>query len=138
LRFLDSNIFIYALLKPKRELSEDGKRIKEVSKKIVERIDGGEGVITTIVHLSEVANILEDIAGIDFAAKFIRDVLLKKNVTVESTTVEDYIESTVFAEEWKISVNDALAYLIMKRRSVNEIYSFDKHFEKLDVKIIRE
>jgi len=138
LRFLDSNIFIYALLKPKRELSEDEKRIKEVSKKIVERIDGGEDVVTTIVHLSEVANILEDIAGTSFAAKFIRDVLLKKNVTVESTTVEDYIESTVFAEEWGISVNDALAYLIMKRRSINEIYTFDKHFEKLNVKIIRE
>ena len=138
MRFLDSNIFIYALLKPKRELSEDEKRIKEVSKKIVERIDGGEDVVTTIVHLSEVANILEDIAGTSFAAKFIRDVLLKKNVTVESTTVEDYIESTVFAEEWGISVNDALAYLIMKRRSINEIYTFDKHFEKLNVKIIRE
>jgi len=36
LRLLDSNIFIYALLKPKREPSEDGKRIKEVSKKIDE------------------------------------------------------------------------------------------------------
>ena len=91
MRFLDSNIFIYALLKPKRELSEDEERIKEVSKKIVERIDGGEDVVTTIVHLSEVANILEDIAGTSFAAKFIRDVLLKKNVTVESTTVEDCI-----------------------------------------------
>ena len=95
-------------------------------------------MITTIVHLSEAANILEDIAGIDFAAKFIRDVLLKKNIAVESTTVEDYIESTVLAEEWGISVNDALAYLIMKRKGVNEIYTFDKHFEKLDVKIIRE
>jgi predicted nucleic acid-binding protein len=94
--------------------------------------------MTTIVYLSEVANILEDIAGIDFAAKFIRDVLLKKNIAVESTTVEDYIESTVFAEEWEMSVNDALAYLIMKRKGVNEIYTFDKHFEKLDVKIIRE
>jgi predicted nucleic acid-binding protein len=126
------------LLIPKRELSEDGKRIKEVSKKIVERIDSDEDVMTTIVYLSEAANILEDIAGIDFATKFIRDVLLKKNITVESTTVEDYIESTVFAEEWKMSVNDALAYLIMKRKGVNEIYTFDKHFEKLDVKIIRE
>jgi uncharacterized protein (UPF0335 family) len=102
------------LLEPKRELSEDGKRIKEVSKKIVERIDCGEDVITTIVHLSEVANILEDVAGIYFAAKFIRDVLLKKNITVE-----DHIESTVFAEEWGISVNDALAYLVMKRKGVN-------------------
>jgi predicted nucleic acid-binding protein len=90
-------------------------------------------VITTIVHLSEAANVLEDVAGIYFAAKFIRDVLLKKNITVE-----DYIESAIFAEEWGISVNDALAYLTMKRKGVNEIYTFDKHFEKLDVKIIRE
>ena len=52
-------------------------------------------MITTIVHLSEVANILEDVAGIYFAAKFIRDVLLNKNITVE-----DHIESAIFAEEW--------------------------------------
>jgi hypothetical protein len=71
-------------------------------------------VITTIVHLSEVANILEDVAGIYFATKFIRDVLLKKNITVE-----DHIESAIFAEEWEISVNDALAYLVMKRKGVN-------------------
>jgi len=42
---------------------------------------------------------------------------------------------TVFTEEWGISVNDALSYLIMKERSINEIYTFDKHFEKLNVKI---
>jgi predicted nucleic acid-binding protein len=81
-------------------------------------------VITTIVHLSGVANILEDITGTDFAAKFIGDVLLKKNVTVE-----DYIEIRL---GMGISVNDSLAYLIMRR--INEIYTFDKHFEKLDVK----
>ena len=51
-------------------------------------------MITTIVHLSEAANVLEDVAGIYFVAKFIRDALLKKNITVE-----DHIESTVFAEE---------------------------------------
>jgi len=37
-----------------------------------------------------------------------------------------------------VSVNDALAYLIMKRRNVNEIYTFNKHFEKLNVKIVGE
>jgi len=46
-----------------------------------------------------VANILEDIAGIDFAAKFIRDVLLKKNITIESTTVKDYIELSYYPDE---------------------------------------
>jgi predicted nucleic acid-binding protein len=34
LRFLDSNIFIYALLK--RRISEDEERIKEVSKRLRE------------------------------------------------------------------------------------------------------
>jgi len=39
---------------------------------------------------------------------------LNKNITVEG-----YIESAIFAEEWGISVNDALVYLTMKRKGVN-------------------
>ncbi len=47
----------------------------------------------------------------------------------------DYLASSLLALEKGVSVNDALACVIMKRKNVDEIYTFDKHFEKLDVKV---
>jgi len=138
MRFIDANVFIYAILKPRRQLTDRECRIKTIAKRILERIDKGEEVVTSVVHLSEVANILEDIAGITFTTSFIRDLLFKGNIHVEKVTMEDYLESTLLAREKSISINDALAYIIMKRRKINEIYTFDKHFRELDVRIIQE
>ncbi len=138
MRFIDANVFIYAILRPRRQLTERERKIKTIAKRILERIDKGEEVVTSVVHLSEVANILEDIVGINFTTSFIRDLLLKENIRVEKVTMEDYLESTLLAREKLISINDALAYIIMKRKKINEIYTFDKHFKRLNVKIIQE
>jgi len=59
MRFLDANVFIYAYYKPKRKLNEKEKRMKEEAKNIVNRIMEGEKIVTSIVHLSEVVNILK-------------------------------------------------------------------------------
>jgi len=62
LRFLDANVFIYAFYRPTRKLNadKDKKAMKDDSKRIIRRInDGIEEVTTTVVHLSEVSNILK-------------------------------------------------------------------------------
>lgn len=137
MRFIDANVFIYALLKPKRELNEKERRIKEASREIFERVNSGEEVVTTVVHLSEVANVLEDAANLSFAISFIKDILLRKNVIVEKVGAKDYIEGVLLAEEKRISINDALAYILMRRKEIDKIYTFDKHFEHLNVKVIK-
>ncbi len=68
MKFADANVFIYAILKPRRELSEKELEIKSRAKAILARINEGEEVFTTVVHLSEVANVLEDCAGAKLAA----------------------------------------------------------------------
>ncbi|MEM2925821.1 MAG: type II toxin-antitoxin system VapC family toxin [Methanocellales archaeon] len=137
MRFIDANVFIYAVLKLKRELSERERGIKNASKEIFKRVNEGEEVVTTVVHLSEVANVLEDAGGLSFAISFIRDIFLKRNVQVEAVSDKDYMESVLFSEEKGVSINDALAYISMERRGIREIYTFDKHFENLgDVKVI--
>jgi len=137
-RFVDANVFIYAILKPRRELSEKELEIKSRAKAILARINESEEVLTTVIHLSEVANVLEDCAGAKLAAAFVRDLLSRENVVVEAVSAGDYLASSLLALEKEVSVNDALAYVIMKRRNVDEIYTFDKHFEKLDVKVVQE
>ncbi|MFQ6072564.1 MAG: type II toxin-antitoxin system VapC family toxin [Methanosarcinales archaeon] len=136
MRFIDANVFIYAVLKPKRELNEKELEIKNASKEIFTRVNEGEEVITTVVHLSEVSNVLEDAANLSFAISLLRDILLKRNVIVEEVSEKDYMESVLLADEKRVSINDALAYLLMKRKGIEEIYTSDKHFENLDVRIV--
>jgi hypothetical protein len=137
MRFIDTNVFVYAVLKPTRELNEQEQRLKRASKAIFKRVNEGEEVVTTVVHLSELANVMEDAANLTFSISFVKDILLKRSVHVEQVSDTDYIESVVLAEEKRISINDALAYLIMNREMVEEIYTFDKHFDILDIKVVR-
>ncbi len=136
MRFIDANIFIYAVLKPKRELNEKELEIKNASKEIFKRVNAGEEVITTVVHLTEVANVLEDVANLSHAISFLKDILLKRNVIVEEVNNKDYMESVLLAEEKRVSINDALAYLLMKREGIEDIYTSDKHFENLNVRMV--
>jgi len=136
MRFIDANVFIYAVLKPKRGLNERVQELKTASKEIFKKVNEGEKVITTVVHLSEVANVLEDVANLSFAISFLKDILLKKNVIVERVSDKDYMGCVLLAEEKRVSINDALAYLLMKRRRIEHIYTFDKHFQNLDVRVV--
>ena len=137
MRFIDANVFIYAVLKPRGPLSEEVSRIKQGERSILSRVNSGEEVVTTVVHLSEVANVLEDVAGIKVATSFIRDLMTKENIIVDPVAPKEYLESVLLAEEKRVSVNDALAYLAMRRRGIEEIYTFDKHFERLGVRIVK-
>ena len=84
------------------------------------------------------ANVLEDAANLSFAISFLNDILLKRNVVVEKVSDKYYMGSVLLADEKRVSINDALAYLLMKRKGIGEIYTSDKHFESLDVRIVRK
>ena len=44
IRFIDSNVFIHALLQPRRRLKDHEVQIKEGAKKILERVMEGRGI----------------------------------------------------------------------------------------------
>jgi len=138
MRFIDANVFIYAVLKPKTALPEAVLRKKTAAKEIFLRVNAGEPVTTTTVHLSEVANVLEDAAGISFAGDLISAILLKPSITVEPVSADDYRESIQIARKSTISINDALAIMIMERQGIDEIYTFDRHFKQAKVRIVQE
>ena len=138
MRFIDANVFIYAILKPKTVLPEAVRRKKAAAKEIFLRVNAGEPVTTTTVHVSEVANVLEDAAGLSFAVDFLSALLLKSNLVVEPVSVDDYRESILLAQKSAISINDALAILIMERKGIDEIYTFDRHFTQAKVRIVQK
>ena len=88
MRFIDANVFIYSVLKPKAPLPEAVVQKKTAAKEIFLRVDKGEPVITTTVHLSEVANVLEDAAGIGFACDLLSAVMAKPSIDVRSVSAD--------------------------------------------------
>jgi uncharacterized protein len=137
MRFIDANVFIYAVLKPKTAVPDAVLRKKNAAKQIFLRMNDGEPVITTTMHLSEVANVLEDAAGITFASDLLSAILLKPSVTVEPVSADDYRESIRIAQKSAVSINDALAILIMQRQGIDEIYTFDQHFRQAKVRVVQ-
>jgi len=131
LRFLDSNVFLHALLTPRRMLTEDERRVKDESKALVKRIEEGEDVATTTVHLSEVLNMIETGSGLRRSLEFLEWFISNENMLVYPVGLDDYEGSLLIAKEHGIGANDALAYFIMRSHAIDEIYSFDKHFDQL-------
>ncbi|NJE53610.1 type II toxin-antitoxin system VapC family toxin [Thermococcus sp. 21S9] len=138
MRFIDANVFIYAFLRPKKEPPENVKEIKERAKAILARVSDGERVVTTVVHLSEVANVVESRGGKKKAVEVTLAVLTSENIEVLPVSPSDYLKATLIAEEKNLGVNDALAYVKMKEFDIEEIYTFDRDFEKLDVRVVNE
>ncbi|AHL22411.1 type II toxin-antitoxin system VapC family toxin [Thermococcus nautili] len=137
MRFIDANVFIYAFLRPKKEPPENVKEIKERAKAILTRVSDGEHVVTTVVHLSEVANVVESRGGKKKAVEVVLAVLTSENIEVLPVSPSDYLKATLIAEEKNLGVNDALAYVKMKELDIEEIYTFDRDFEKLDVRVVK-
>jgi len=131
MRFIDSNVFIHAFLKPRRRLEAHEAEIKEGAKCIIARLEEGEEAITTVVHVSEVANILESRASQGTSREILEAIVSLQSLSIMGVTGEMYRAAVQASELINLGVNDALAYHTMKDRKIGEIYSFDKHFDQI-------
>ena len=94
--------------------------------------------LTTTVHLNEVANVLEDAAGIGFACDLLSAVMAKPSINVRPVSADEYRDSIQRAQKYSVSINDALALIVMEQQGIDEIYTFDRHFERAAVRCIQE
>ena len=127
--FVDANVFIYAFLKTKRQLQPSEQKMKEAAKKIVARINNGEKVVTSVVHFSEVCNILEDHFPFQEAVLLEKGLLYKENIVICEVTQDDYMQAVSLSETNQTGANDALAYILMQKENIQTIYSFDRDFD---------
>jgi uncharacterized protein len=127
--FVDANVFVYAFLKTKRQLQPKELEIKQAAKNIVARISQGEKVITSVVHFSEVCNVLEDHLPYQEAILLEKGLLYRDNISICEVDQEDFIKAVSIAEDHRVGVNDALAYILMKKKTIQTIYSFDKDLD---------
>ncbi len=129
MKFLDANIFIYAYYKPKHNLTEKQKEMKEKSKEIVRRINEGEEVITTVVHLSEVSNILKRALDLNDLHSLLIGLYSSDNIKIVDVSKGDYLGAVELMEDITLDPNDCLAVEVMRREGIHEIYSFDEGFD---------
>lgn len=133
MKFLDANIFIYAYYRPKRQLTQKEKRMKEYAKKIINDVSRGrEKVAITVVHLSEIVNILKHGMSVEELNKLVIGLFMLDNVEIYGVVKETYFAAVESGEELKLDPNDALAVAIMRMNNIREIYSFDEDFDKVE------
>ncbi|MHA1972602.1 MAG: type II toxin-antitoxin system VapC family toxin [Candidatus Hodarchaeales archaeon] len=132
-RFIDASTLVYAILEPTSDLPDNLKENKTNSRIILSRIDEGEKVITSVVHLSEVANILESRKSFVEVAKFMSDILSNNAIQVLEVGYRDYQAASVLAQRYQVGINESLAKILMDSLGLTEIYSFDKHFDNLNL-----
>ena len=132
MKFLDANPFIYAYYKPKRELTKYEKKLKESAKQIIAQINRGEEeVVTTVVHVSEMVNILKHGMTFEELYEVVLGLFSLENVKILRVSREDYLAAVELSLELKLDPNDALAIQVMHVMNINEIYSFDMDFDKV-------
>ena len=133
MRFLDANVFIYAYYKPKRPLSEKEAQMKGQAKEIIASVSGGkEKMMMTVVHVSEVANILKHGLPREKLTEVIRGLFMLDNLRIVGVSRDQYFAAVELGEDLKLESNDALAVDMMQQNGVREIYSFDEHFAHVD------
>jgi len=133
MRFLDANIFIYAYYKPKKQLTQREKQMKERAKQIISNVSQGKEEVTmTVVHLSEIVNILKHGMPLNQLTKIIRGIFMLDNVKIHGVTREVYFAAAELGEDLRLEANDALAVDVMRINNINEIYSFDEDFDQIE------
>jgi len=131
MKFVDASVFVHAFIQPKRELKPHEERIKRSARQIVKRIDAGEEVVISTVHLAEIANILEDFMPLNNALEIISSLVSKPSIVILNVTGRDCVKALLTAQTNAIGFSDAIAYVLMSDRNIQEIYSFDKDFENI-------
>lgn len=133
MRFLDANVFVYAYYRPKKTLGQKEREMKERAKEIVSRVSQGkEQVLTTVVHVSEMVNVLKHGMPLDRLVVVVRGLFMLDNVNVVGVTREAYFAAAELGDDLRLEANDALAVDVMRLNGVKEIYSFDEDFDQVD------
>lgn len=124
-RFVDTNIFIYALMAHPI--------FGKTAKKILERIEKGEPAITSTLVMCEVAWVLEAMGKQSDIKPSLEKMMAYKTLKVVGFSSDDLLVGTNNMSVENLDFNDGVNLALMMRLGVTEVYSNDqKHFGKVD------
>ena len=125
MRFVDTNVFIYAVTAHPR--------FGETARRILERIEGGEVAMTSTLVLCEVAWVLEAMGRQGDIKSTLEKILSYKSLEVVEFSGDDLLIGVNNMVIHNVDFNDGVNVAIMMRMGVSEAYSNDyKHLGRLD------
>jgi len=124
LRFVDSNVFIYVLVKsPKDDYM--------IAKRILQRIEDGEETITNTAVIQEIIDWLE----YNNRRREVEKILTAINsyITMKKAEISwsDMIAAIDEMNKYDLDFVDALTLQTMKRNNIKEIYTNDRDFDRV-------
>lgn len=140
MRFVDANVFIEAVFTP-REATPKLLEQRVQATEIIGRIHDGEETATSVVHLSEVTNVLKSkksrlaaSEALKLSIEWVLGCFREPNLKVLTVAEDQYHRAAMLAAERLVGVNDALAVLLCREvLRTNEVYTFDKKdFQRID------
>jgi predicted nucleic acid-binding protein len=124
-RFVDTNIFIYALTAHPL--------FGKTSKNILERIEKGEPAVTSTLVMCEVAWVLEAMGKQGDIKPTLEKMLSYKALKVVDFSGDDLLVGANNMVAENLDFNDGVNLALMMRLGVTEVYSNDqKHFGRID------
>jgi predicted nucleic acid-binding protein len=125
MRFVDTNVFIYALTAHPR--------FGENARRILERVEGGEAAMTSTLVLCEVAWVLEAMGRQGDIKSTLEKIFSYKSLEVVEFSGDDLLMGANNMAIHNVDFNDGVNVAIMMRLGVSEAYSNDnKHLGRLD------
>ncbi len=125
MRFVDTNIFIYALTAHPT--------FGQTAKHILERIEKGEEAATSTIVLCEIAWVLEAMGKQSEIESTLQKILSYRTLKTIEISAEDLLTGANNMTIYHVDFNDGVNIALMLRSDVSEVYSNDKkHLGKLD------
>ena len=134
--YIDANIFIYAFYRSdKRNLSPKTLWMKEQAKIIIKELSAiaphPPKFCISIIQLSEITNLLKSTMTQLQLQELLLGLYSNPNLEIVEVSNSDCINAIDKMKEYDLDANDLCAYIVMKRRAITQIYSFDSGFEKI-------
>jgi len=124
LRFVDSNVFIYVLVRsPKNDY--------EIAKRILQRIEEGEEAVTNTGVIQEIVDWLEYNDKRGEVEKILTALNSYISLNKAEISWKDMMEAIDHVKRYDLDFVDALALQTMKRYGVKEIYTNDRDFDRV-------
>jgi len=125
MRFVDTNVFIYVLIKsPKEDYL--------ISKSILERIEDGEEAMTSTAIVQEVVDWLEYNNRRDEGGKFLTALNSYTSMMKVEVSWGEMLDALSDMKRYSLDFVDAVTLQVMKKNNVSEIYTNDKDFDRVE------
>lgn len=122
------------LLEPRKKVTPRESEIKQKSLNIVKTLQKGKlKTLITTAQIFKIANLLESWMGHEAATDIVNFIVTASNIKIYTISQKDLEEALKVIEQYKsnkIGFNDCVTFVAMKNVNINEIYSFDKHFDQ--------